>query len=165
MPSRACGRALPDRPDGWSATDRFNAPQPAAAFDYAAAARLGTTRVHRGATVSAIPLAFEFQDAVLRPLLQSRIRELALQLRAGLQRIAGVDIVTPAHPALHAGIVSIRIPGRSPADIVASVARDERIVLGHVGHGAGLDAVRISVHPSNDANDVERAVAAVRRLV
>ena len=110
-------------------------------------------------------LAFEFQDAISRPLLQSRIRTLAIQLRQGLQRVPGLDIVTPAHPSLHAGIVSVRIPGRNPAAIVEAIAREDRIVLGHVTHGAGLDAVRISVHPTNDAIDVDRAVAAVQRHV
>ncbi len=157
--------ALPDRPDGWSDTDRFNAPAPIAPPDYAAAARFGNTRTHHGARVSAMPLAFEFQDAISRPLLQARIRALAAQLRAGLQRVAGVEIVTPAHPALQAGIVSVRIPGRNPAAIVETIAREDRIVLGRVAHGAGFDAVRISVHATNDAIDVDRAVAAVQRHV
>ena len=113
----------------------------------------------------AVPLAIEFQNAISRPLIYARIRELGTQLRSGLQRIAGVDVVTPPHFALAAGIVSIRIPGRSPADIVERSARDDRIVLGRVTHGAGFDAVRISVHPTNDAIDVDRAVAAVQRHV
>jgi selenocysteine lyase/cysteine desulfurase len=157
--------AMPDRPDGWSSTDRFGAPLALAPPDYAAAAKFGNGRVHRGATVSAMPLAYEYQDALSRPLVQARIRELAIQLRAGLQRIAGVDVVTPVHPALHAGIVSVRIPGRSPAALVEAIAREDRIVLGRVAHGAGFDAVRISVHPTNDAIDVDRAVAAVQRHV
>jgi isopenicillin-N epimerase len=157
--------ALPDRADGWSATDRFNAPGPVATPDYAASARFGNTRTHHGARTSAIPLAFEFQDALSRPLLQSRIRTLAIQLRAGLQRIAGVDVVTPAHPSLNAGIVSVRVPGRNPAAIVDTIAREDGIVLGRVTHGAGFDAVRISLHPTNDPIDVDRAVAAVQRHV
>jgi isopenicillin-N epimerase len=157
--------ALPDRADGWSDTDRFNAPLPVAPFDYAAATRFGNTRVRRGPSVSAIPLAFEFQDALSRPLIHARIRELGSRLRSGLQRIAGVEVVTPAHFSLAAGIVTVRIPGRSAADIVERIAREDRIVLGRVTHGAGFDAIRISAHPSNDAIDVDRAVAAVQRHV
>jgi selenocysteine lyase/cysteine desulfurase len=97
--------------------------------------------------------------------MQARIRELAIQLRAGLQRIAGVNVVTPAHPSLNAGIVSVRIPNRHPAQMVERIALEDRIVLGRVTHGAGFDAVRISVHPSNDAIDVDRAIAAVQRHV
>ena len=157
--------ALPDRPDGWNATDRFNAALPVPPFDYAASARFGNARVRRGASVAAIPLAFEFQGAMSRPLVYSRIRELGTQLRSGLQRIAGADVVTPAHFALSAGIVSVRIPGRNPGEIVERVAREDRIVLGRVTHGAGFDAIRISVHATNDAIDVDRAVAAVQRHV
>jgi isopenicillin-N epimerase len=157
--------ALPDRADGWSDTDRFNVTLPVAPFDYAAATRFGNTRVRRGPAVSAIPLAFEFQDALSRPLIHARIRELGSRLRSGLERIPGVDVVTPAHFALAAGIVAVRIPGRNVADIVERIAREDRIVLGRVTHGAGFDAIRISVHPSNDALDVDRAVAAVQRHV
>ena len=157
--------ALPDRPDGWSGVDRFNLPLAPAPPAWAGSARFGHGRVHRGPAVAAMPLAFELQNAVSRPLMQARLRALAQQLRAGLQRIPGVEVVTPAHPALHAGIVSVRIPGRSPATIVDTVAREDRIVLGRVTHGSGFDAVRISVHPANDPIDVDRAVAAVQRHV
>jgi isopenicillin-N epimerase len=157
--------ALPDRADGWNATDRFNAALPVPPFDYAAAARFGNARVRRGASIAAMPLAFEFQDAISRPLIYARIRELGSQLRAGLQRIAGVEVVTPAHFALAAGIVSVRIPGRRPSELVERIAREDRIVVGRATHGAGFDAVRISVHPTNDAIDVDRAVAALQRHV
>ena len=116
-------------------------------------------------SLEGLPLAFEFQDAISRPLIYARIRELGSQLRAGLQRIAGVEVVTPAHFALAAGIVSVRIPGRNPAEIVERIAREDRIVVGRATHGAGFDAVRISVHPTNDGIDVDRAVAAVQRHV
>ncbi|HXW10486.1 MAG TPA: aminotransferase class V-fold PLP-dependent enzyme [Steroidobacteraceae bacterium] len=157
--------ALPDRADGWNGTDRFNAALPVPPFEYAAATRFGNARVRRGASVAAIPLAFEFQDAISRPLVYGRIRELGSQLRSGLQRIAGVDVVTPPHFSLNAGILSVRLPGRDPGEIVERIAREDRIVLGRVTHGAGFDAIRISVHPTNDAIDVDRAVAAVQRHV
>jgi isopenicillin-N epimerase len=158
--------ALPDRADGWSATDRFNAPVPPATADYTAAAKLGAgSLVRRGAAISAMPVAFEFQEALGRPAIQQRIRELAVQLRGRLQQVAGLQVVTPSHPALSAGIVTVRVLGRDPGQVVDSIALEDRIVLARVRHGAGFDAIRISVHPSHDAIDVDRCVAAVQRRV
>jgi isopenicillin-N epimerase len=155
--------ALADRADGWSATDRFNAAVPLAPPDYSAAARFGNARVHRGATVAAMPLAFEFHDALVRALVYARIRTLAAQLRAGLLRLPGIEVLTPSHPLLSAGIVSVQIPGRDPGEVVESIARDDRIVLGRVSHGPAFDAIRVSVHATNDDIDVDRVVAALQR--
>lgn len=158
--------ALPDRPDGWSPNDRFNLPVPPPPLDDAASAKLGPgSRLRRGAAVSAMPIAFEFQDAVGRPVIQQRIRELATQLRHGLERIAGLEVVTPVHPLLSAGIVTVRAPARDAGQVVESIATEDGIVLGRVRHGAGFDAIRISVHASLDPIDIDRCVAAVQRRI
>lgn len=158
--------ALPDRPDGWSAIDRYGAPVAAPLADYAAAARLGAeTLMRRGATIAAMPLAFEFQDAVGRLLFQQRIRELAVRLRSGLEMVTGLQVVTPAHTALHAGIVAVRAPGRDVGAIVDGLALEDRIVVARVRHGAGFDALRISVHPALDEDDVDRCIAAIQRRI
>ncbi len=158
--------AMPDRPDGWRAVDRFDAPVPTVAPDYAAAARFGAATVaRRGATIAAMPIAFELQEAVGRTLIQQRIRELAVRLRSGLDAVAGLQVVTPAHSALNAGIVTVRAPGRDVGAVVDSLALEDRIVVGRVRHGAGFDALRVSVHASQDEDDVERCVAAIQRRV
>lgn len=156
----------PDRPDGWRTVDRFDVPVPAPLPDYAAAARLGAGALaRRGATIAAMPLAFEFHDAVGRALIQQRIRELAAQLRSGLEAVAGLQVVTPSHPALNAGVVAVRTPGRDVGALVDSLAAEDRIVVARVRHGAGFDALRISVHPSQDEDDVARCIAAIQRRI
>jgi isopenicillin-N epimerase len=158
--------ASPDRPDGWRPTDRFEMPVPPVMPDYAAAAKFGAgSLLRRGAAISAMPIAFEFQDAVGRPLIQQRIRELAAQLRSGLQAVGGLQVVTPSHPALNAGIVTVRMPGRDVGVVVDSLAQEDGIVVARVRHGAGFDAIRISIHPSHDSTDIDRCVAALQRRV
>lgn len=119
----------------------------------------------RGAAISAMPVTFEFQEALGRPLIRQRILELAAELRTGLQRVAGLQILTPSHPALHAGIVTVRAAGRDAGQIVDAIAAEDRIVLARVRQAPGLDAIRISLHPSHDSADVERCIAAVQRRI
>jgi selenocysteine lyase/cysteine desulfurase len=112
-----------------------------------------------------MPLAFEFQDAVVRPRLHLRIRQLAAQFRAGLTAIRGVEVLTPAHAALNAGILAFRVPGRDHAALAENIAHDDRIVLGAVQRGPSYSVLRASLHPANDAIDVERCIAAIQRRI
>jgi isopenicillin-N epimerase len=158
--------ALPDRPDGWSAIDRFGAALATSSPEYSAQARLGTgALVRRGAAISAMPIAFDLHEAVGRAQIHQRIRTLATELRSGLRKVAGLDVVTPSHPALSAGIVTVRVPTRDAKQVVESMAAQDRIVVAHVQHGAGFDAIRISVHPAHDTIDIERCVAALQRRI
>jgi selenocysteine lyase/cysteine desulfurase len=83
-----------------------------------------------------------------------------------LQRIEGVRVLTSTHPELWAGIVAFEVPGLDARELVAALASDARVVVGHVRHtGAGFDAVRASPHVYNDFGDLERLASAVRRRV
>jgi selenocysteine lyase/cysteine desulfurase len=154
----------PDRADGWDASDRLG--QPADAITepaLAAQRRFGADLARRGPVVAAMPLAFEFQDAVVRPRLHQRIRQLAAQFRAGLASIRGIEVLTPAHAALGAGIVAFGVPGRDHEALAETIAHDDRIVLGKVRRGSSYAVLRASLHPANDAIDVDRCLAAIRR--
>lgn len=157
--------AMPARADGWSPTDRFQVPLATAPPEFAASARLGNPLVRRGPAISAMPIAFEFQDAIGRTLIHGRIRQLADQLRRGLAQVPGLVVVTPSDPTLSAGIVTVRAAARDAGAIVEGLAREDRIVVGRVRHGAGFDAIRVSVHAGNDTVDVDRCVAAIQRRV
>ena len=56
--------------------------------------------------LSVLP-AMAFQQEIGRERVMARIRELAWYLRLELQRLPGIEILTPAHPSLWAGIVII----------------------------------------------------------
>jgi selenocysteine lyase/cysteine desulfurase len=156
---------FPDRAEGWDSTDRYGLPTLPDDADFTAQRRYGNAITRRGPLWSAAPLCFELQDAVARPRFQLRVRELAQQVRTGLERVKGLEIVTPRAADRSAGIVTMRIPGRDLDAMVNAIANDDRIVVGRVRHGFTLDALRVSVHPGNDPADVDRCVAAIQRRV
>lgn len=156
---------FPDRADGWEATDRYGQPAPQGDPDFTAQSRYGNGVARRGPQIASVPIAFELQNAVARPRLQLRIRDLARQLRAGLEKVNGLKVVTPANAALNAGIIACRVPGRDLDAMVAAIAREDRIVIGRVRQGAGFDALRVSLHPANDPIDVDRCITAIQRRV
>jgi selenocysteine lyase/cysteine desulfurase len=155
----------------WDSLDRFGAvdvppsvprraswPAALRKFDY----QIPTTAPLMHAVAPAIAL----QQEIGRERVAARIRELAWYLRMDLQRIEEVRVLTPPHPELWAGIVSVEIPGKDHGDLVASLAAQERIVARRVAHsGGGIDCIRVSPHIYNDHSDLDRFVAALRRRV
>jgi isopenicillin-N epimerase len=163
--ARLWPQALGDVPGAAQANRAGEPPDAPVEAALAAHARFGGALVHRTPSVAAMPPAFELQLAVDRTQSANRVRALAAFCRDALTRIAGVEMLSPVHPSLAAGIVSFRVPTRNAATLVADIARDDRIVLGHVRHGAGFDAIRISLHPGTDFDELERCAAAVQRRV
>ena len=154
----------PEGAAGWDTRDRYDQPvQTLPDPALAAQARFGADLTRRGPIVAAMPLAFEFQDAVVRPRLQQRIRQLAAQFRAGIASIRGIEVLTPEHASLNAGIVAFRVAGRDQEALAENIAHDDRIVLGSVRRGPAYAVLRASLHPANDAIDVDRCVAAIQR--
>jgi selenocysteine lyase/cysteine desulfurase len=106
--------------------------------------------------------AIEFQEEIGRERVLARIRELAWFLRLELQRLPGVEILTPPHPNLWAGIVSFRLPGDG-AVLVSELAQQDRVMVGFVPQAAGPGALRASPHIYNDLGDIGRLVSALKR--
>ena len=79
------------------------------------------------------------------------------RLVAGLQEL-GWELVSPQHPNARNAIVSARMPGRSPEDVVHH--------LGQAGvvASARRDLVRFSPHLYNTSDDIERALEALRGI-
>jgi selenocysteine lyase/cysteine desulfurase len=83
---------------------------------------------------------------------------LAAELREGLERL-GAEVLTPAADERRAGIVIARFPGHEGPAVAAALAEAGVIV------SARLGAVRFSLHHFNDSSDVERALAALGRIL
>ncbi len=107
--------------------------------------------------------AMAFQQEIGRERVMARIRELAWYLRLELQRLPGIEILTPAHPSLWAGIVSFRLPGIDGAALAKELAQRDRVVVSFVPQAAGPGALRACPHIYNDLSDIERLVASLRR--
>ena len=94
-----------------------------------------------------LSLGVERIDQDLRPLVRT--------LREGLVD-AGLSVLTPAAPEFGSGIVSFACEDAAEA---AAWLADEKIIV-----WGGDGRIRISVHAYNDENDVQRCLAAIRRM-
>jgi selenocysteine lyase/cysteine desulfurase len=154
-------------PAGWDTSDRYGIPAAPPGSDGMpeAQAEYGCLGQFQVPGQQGIGLAIELQEAVHRARIGARIRELASYLRQQLATLAGVQILTPTHPSLTSGIVSLRVAGRDHAAMARSMAEEDRVVVGHVAHGPVFDALRISVHPASDFDELERCVNSLRRRI
>jgi selenocysteine lyase/cysteine desulfurase len=73
-----------------------------------------------------------------------------------------VEVVSPSHPALASGILSLRIPHRSHAEVARALALEHNVVVAHVAQGQAFDGIRISLHPSNQHDQLDRCANALR---
>lgn len=155
--------------DEWDTLDRFGSAdaQPAAPFraEWPAAMRKYDYDFQHLAPVhmSAVP-AIDFARQIGSARWTARIRELAWYLRLQLQAIAGLRILTSSHPALWAGIVSFQLPGLDSRELAETLLREHRIAVAAVRNGESFDAVRVSAHVYNNYDDIDRLVAALKRL-
>jgi selenocysteine lyase/cysteine desulfurase len=137
-------------------------PATGVARDAAAAhERYGAASRYLGPAIEGLGVALDFQRVVTTARIGTRIRELAAYLRLQLATLPGAEILTPANAALNAGIVALRLPRGDHAAVASALADEDGIVVGHVLQGA-FDALRISVHPGNDFDQLDRCVNALR---
>jgi selenocysteine lyase/cysteine desulfurase len=127
-----------------------------------AQARYGTASRQLGPAIDGLGAALDLQRAVTIMRIGARIRELAAYLRLQLATLPGAEVLTPANAALSAGILSLRLPRGEHAAVAAALAEEDGIVVGLVQQG-GFDALRLSVHPGNDLDQLDRCVSALRR--
>jgi selenocysteine lyase/cysteine desulfurase len=89
-----------------------------------------------------------------------RIRSLGERLRAGLQGIQGVRVLSSVHPQMAAGITTYRIGERTGPEIMDAFWR-RRYRVRSMGETQG---VRHSLHIYNSTSDVDTALEIVRDL-
>ena len=70
----------------------------------------------------AVAEAFRFHLDVGKAAIAQRTREQATQLKSGLADVGGIEVVTPADPALSAGIVCVSTDAVAPVDVVSALA-------------------------------------------
>ena len=127
-----------------------------------AEARYGTASRQLGPAIEGLGAALDLQRVVTFARIGARIRELAAYLRLQLATLPGVEILTPHNALLSAGILSLRLPRGEHAAVAAALAEEDGIVVGLVQRD-GFEALRLSVHPGNDLNSLDRCVSALRR--
>jgi isopenicillin-N epimerase len=115
------------------------------------------------AAVAAVVEALQFQDAIGRDRIEKRSRDLAQALMTGLRNVNGVKMWTDANPARSAAIVIFQPGTLDIRKLGAALTRDKIICTTRTGtHNPGL---RMAPHFFNTMDEIEGAVAAIRRYV
>ena len=147
---------------GWDTLDRFGL-EAAATGPADAQSKYGCLGLNQMPSLEGIAVAIEFRQAVNPARIGARIRELAAYLRSRLGELQAVQVLSPGHPSLAGGIVSLRLANRDHGELAQSLAREDRIAVAHVKHGPAFDALRVSLHAYNDHDEIERLLDALRR--
>jgi len=116
------------------------------------------------ATAAGMAEAARFQETVGRGRIAAYGAALATHVHDGLAAIPGVTVLTPALPALRASMVTFEIPGMPATKVFGHLLGQHGLRCRPVTE-AGLQAMRVSTHIFNQADDCDRVVAAVRELV
>lgn len=118
-------------------------------------------------------VAMEFHNAIGRPRIEARCRQLCSYAR---QRLEAVPQLTPITPrALSAGIASFSLASGRHSEVVAALQKRDIFLKPAQGtyayvEDAGVpkenyNALRISTHIFNDETDIDRAVEALQRVL
>lgn len=116
------------------------------------------------ASVLALAEATRFQTEIGRDRIAARGRALAQRVRAGLERIDSVEILTPADPALSGSILTFRTPRLSYEQIFGRLLGDHQLRTRPVSE-VDLNAIRISTHLFNSPEECDRLVGALDEVL
>ncbi len=108
--------------------------------------------------------ALAFLEKIGRKAIETRSRQLAQQLIAGLARIDGVRVWTHPDPARSAAIVTFQPGTLDPGRLAAALYQKDRIACMSRG-GSDRPGLRVSPHFYNLPEEIDRTVAAVRRYM
>jgi selenocysteine lyase/cysteine desulfurase len=112
----------------------------------------------------ALAEAMRFQERVGRERIAARGRVLMEQVRSGLGRLAGVEILTPAEPRACASMLTFRTE-RVPYDRLFSRLMSEHAMRCRPVSEQGLNALRVSTHLFNSPAECDALVAAVDKIL
>ncbi|PAW67303.1 MAG: hypothetical protein B9S34_05705 [Opitutia bacterium Tous-C1TDCM] len=120
----------------------------------------GTRNVAAAAGLAA---AVQLQEKVGRERIAARGRELAGRVHAGLARIAGVEVLSPTHPAASSAMVTFR-SAKVPQDTMFSRLLKEHAFRCRPVTEQKINAVRVSLHVFNSPAECDRLVAATAKI-
>ena len=114
--------------------------------------------------LAALGDAVRFQTGIGRAAIEARARELAQALIAGLRRLDGVTLWTHPDPERSAAVVSFRPAGLDVPRLATALYEEDGVVCAGRG-GDDRPGIRLSPHLYNSLDEVDRAVAAIGRLL
>jgi len=116
------------------------------------------------ASVVALAAALRWQETIGRERIAARGRELAGRVRAGLELIPGIEILTPSAPGLHGSILTFRARQIPYDALFGRLWKEHRLRCRPVSE-QHLNAVRVSTHLFNSPEECDRLIAAVASIL
>ena len=120
-------------------------------------------------------VAMEFHNAIGRPHVEARCRQLCGYARQRLAEIPQLALITPSQRELSSGIVSFSLASGRHSTIVAALQKRNIFLKPAQGTYAYVEdadvpkesynALRISTHIFNDETDIDRAVEALQEVL
>jgi selenocysteine lyase/cysteine desulfurase len=116
------------------------------------------------AAMLALAAAVRFQEAIGRDRIAARGRTLAARVRAGLQRLPGVEVLTPEPAALCASMISFRTAAVPFDQLFGRLMKDHAIRCRPVSEQK-LNALRVSTHVFNTPAECDALIAGVAAVL
>ena len=114
------------------------------------------------AKIEGVVKAMEWLDRLGRDRIEQHGRRLVAQLRAGLEDVPDVEILTPRNTALSAAMFTFKSPRMGYSELFGVLWNKHRMRCRPVSE-RGLDAVRVSCHVFNSAAEIDGLVAAIKQ--
>lgn len=131
---------------------------------YAGAASRHEYGTRNAALIAGLGAAVQFQEQIGRDRIAAHGTGLATWLRDELARVDGLEVLTPADPALRGAMVTVRHARADAGKLFGYLLEKHRLRCRPVTE-RDLQAVRISIHVFNTAADCARVLAAARSAV
>jgi selenocysteine lyase/cysteine desulfurase len=106
--------------------------------------------------------AFEFHQSIGADRIAARSRELATQLKEGLEGVQGIRVITPSDPQLSSGLVCCEVTGLPAGQVVDQLHRDHGIVASVTPYREQY--VRFGTSIVTTPDQVDQVIAAVADL-
>ena len=116
------------------------------------------------AAILGLAEAVAFQESIGRERIAARGRWLAARVRAGLEKLPDVEILTPAKPGLSAAMTTFRSPRLAFDRLFERLFKDHAIRCRPVSEQR-LNAVRVSTHLFNSPEECDALVARVGEIL
>lgn len=155
-------QVIPRQVGAYSSEDvDLNHPGP---FLYSPGAHRFEYGTRNAASVLALAEATRFQNEIGGSRIAARGHALADRVRAGFEKIDGVEILTPSDPAMHGSILTFRTPKMPYGKIFERLLVDHHLRTRPVSE-VGLDATRISTHLFNSLEECDRLIGALGEVL
>ncbi len=112
------------------------------------------------ALLAGLNAALDFYEAIGEERWLGRIKQLGDYLRAGLQKLDKVTILSSTHPDMAAGITTYKVAGMSGPELQKRLWDEERLQPRSVGQ----ELLRHSVHIYNNEEEIERTFKVIKNI-